>query len=94
MIGYKTYKLDSYYCAETRAIEKYIKEEGIQSAKVILHCAHGEPLTFFKLYVNVQECGIILDETFRLNDTTLLIYGYTYLEEVPITHCEMETKGV
>lgn len=93
MIACKTYEVGTDLFSLLGVLDEYVKENNILNSRVILHIGYGKPITFDKMYLETSKfgCGVV---NLNLYDTTLLIYGYTFLEEVPITHCEIEGKGV
>ena len=94
MLSYNEYTVGNNDIDIWECIEQYIVDRKIDSPHVILHCACGEPKSFFKVYVDIVNNKPIRDRYLGVCNCALYVFGYTLLEEVPITHCELQGKGV
>ena len=94
MISYRIYDINDSDISNWAAINQYIKENDLYQSELILHIGYGDPIVFDKVFIYTNTEGAIIDQQLNVYGNTLLIYGYTHIEEVPITHCEVEAKGV
>lgn len=90
MIEYTEYKLEKGELSFWKAVQEYITENSIDG-DIVLTYTFGNDSVFNKEYIRVnskRKC--VVDRSLTEVAGVLRIYGYTYLNEVAIIHCNLK----